>query len=93
MSKIIQIELLATGTRSEFEGMYVQSVDFEADMTLPNAVLGWFTEDIDKAKRFKDLGEALEYWKTERKRDGLRPDGKPNRPLTAFTISIINGPD
>lgn len=40
---------------------------------------------IAKARQFEDAAEALEYW---RQSAGLRADGKPNRPLTAYTVEI-----
>lgn len=90
MSVILRIEGLATGGPNQWQGHYVESCDFEADMSPgSNAAMGSFTADPLKAKQFGGPIEALEFWKTIRKRDGLRPDGKPNRPLTAFTVSII----
>ena len=41
-----------------------------------------------EAKQFADLEAALEFWKQQSKRMPLRPDGKPNRPLTAFSITF-----
>lgn len=41
------------------------------------------------AKRFESTAAAMECWR--RVADPphhLRPDGKPNRPLTAFTVAI-----
>lgn len=48
------------------------------------------TSDPAKALRFADQEDAMVLW---RKSNGLRPDGRPNRPLTAFTISIEPLPD
>jgi hypothetical protein len=42
----------------------------------------------DKAKQFADMEAALEFWKQQSKRRPLRPDGKPNRPLTAYTVTF-----
>lgn len=93
MPKVIKIIGFADDRVCPFEGAYIHSVDFEADMSNFKSSLGKFTRDINKAKRFDNIGEALEFWKTIRHRDGLRPDGKPNRPLTAFTVDIINAPE
>lgn len=41
--------------------------------------------DIAKAKRFENAIEALTY---SRRSNGMRPDGRPNRPMTAYTIEI-----
>ena len=40
--------------------------------------------DKSKAKRFGSMVEVMIEWKREH---GLRPDCKPNRPLTSFTMS------
>jgi hypothetical protein len=43
------------------------------------------------ARRFPDAAEALRYWKQQH---GTRStDGMPNRPLTAFHISIVPAED
>lgn len=41
------------------------------------------TDDPRLAQRFPTINAVCEAWKTE---IGTRPDGRPNRPLTAFTI-------
>jgi hypothetical protein len=37
---------------------------------------------------FEDHAAAMEVWTRQSRVRPLRPDGKPNRPLTAYTISI-----
>lgn len=44
------------------------------------------TTDRWRAYRFPDFGAAMGAWKTQSLVRPLRPDGKPNRPLTAFTV-------
>lgn len=44
--------------------------------------------DPAKALRFDTLGEAWEFWRQPSTVRPVRPDGQPNRPLTAFTVSI-----
>jgi hypothetical protein len=44
-----------------------------------------FTDDLAKAKRMTQK-EAFETWTYA---IGTRPDGKPDRPLTAFTVEIV----
>ena len=46
------------------------------------------THDPSKAKRFVDAKAALQYWRRESTVQPYRSDGKPNRPLTAFTVEI-----
>ena len=44
------------------------------------------TSEPSKALTFETAGDAMECW---RSKDGtIRPDGKPSRPLTAFTVSV-----
>lgn len=45
------------------------------------------TRILEKAMRFNTLEEVMETWKTQSKTLPLRSDGKPNRPLTAFSMS------
>lgn len=61
------------------------------DPNKPTEPLGGFSSDIAKAKRFEDHGEALEFWRQQRTiNGGYRPDGKPDRPLTAFGVELVN---
>jgi hypothetical protein len=45
------------------------------------------TRDIRQAKRFVDLGSLFTEWKRQSNIKPLRPDGKPNRPLTAYSMT------
>lgn len=47
------------------------------------------TVDPKKAMRFSSFGEAHELWVTQSTTVPFRPDGRPNRPLTAFTVEIV----
>jgi hypothetical protein len=47
-----------------------------------------WTTDRAKARRFADLRAAMECWRQVPKARPVRPDGKPNRPLTAFTVTF-----
>jgi hypothetical protein len=48
-----------------------------------------FTLKPAAAKSFPGPSEALEFWRTQSKTVPMRPDGKPNRPLTAYTVEIL----
>jgi hypothetical protein len=43
------------------------------------------TDKPERALRFPDSPAAFKFWKQQY---GRRRDGKPNRPLTAFTVEI-----
>lgn len=45
-----------------------------------------FTASPALAMPFESAGDVLDYWRTQSKTFPLRPDGRPNRPLTAFSI-------
>lgn len=49
---------------------------------------GYFetTDSRDEAMKFADLVEFHECWTQVSNTRPTRPDGKPNRPLTAFTV-------
>ena len=76
-------EAAVTGT--VVEGAYLEWAD-------PNANNGdgderW-THDLARAKKFSTFMEAMACWKTQSAVRPLRPDGRPNRPLTAFSVTV-----
>lgn len=48
------------------------------------------TTDPSKARRFASLDELFNAWRAQSTVLPLRPDGRPNRPLTAFTIEPVS---
>jgi hypothetical protein len=70
----------------EIEDQYLVSFDFDA---MRGTGYGIFTDKPEHAMRFKTLRDAMEFWRTQSTIKPLRPDGMPNRPLTASTISIF----
>lgn len=83
--KVIRAIAFANGAPCPVAGQYVRNVDFEY-----NNGQGFvdFTDNPAKAMQFTDAGEALSFWRTQSQTVPLRPDGKPNRPLTATTVVI-----
>ncbi len=49
------------------------------------------TPDIEQATKFEGV-DAFVLWRTPDPRAPVRDDGKPNRPLTAFTVEIEEYP-
>jgi len=43
------------------------------------------------ARQFETPGQAMEYWRRVSTTHPVRRDGKPNRPLTAYTVEITQG--
>jgi hypothetical protein len=67
------------------EGSYVE--EFDPDAENGRGVLKG-TRDKSKAKKFADAKEAMEFYRQQSTVRPLRPDGHPNRPLTAYSVSI-----
>lgn len=49
--------------------------------------------DPRKALRFPTAAEAFAFWRTQSTVRPLRDDGRPNRPLTACTVTIEEIPE
>jgi hypothetical protein len=74
----------ANGVPCPHAGQYLLSFDHEHDDGL-----GWgeFTKNRAKAKRFDTREELFEFWTRVPKCRPLRPDGQPNRPMTALSVT------
>jgi hypothetical protein len=83
---IIQIMGAAPDGRPPPHATYLQSMDFEAADGRGHVV---FTHAQDEAMAFKDTIEAMSFYRTQSSSKPLRPDGKPNRPLTAYNVALI----
>jgi hypothetical protein len=66
-------------------GQYLQSCDFEACNGRGYVT---FTAALSKAMKFASKNDAFVFYLTKSKTVPLRPDGKPNRPLTAYLVTI-----
>jgi hypothetical protein len=93
---VIKIEGLANGMPSAFDGQYLVEYDpcrdgVEPGTGRPMACHLVTTADKDKALQLP-IGDALKLWKKVDARDPhggrYEPDGKLNRPLTAFTVTF-----
>jgi hypothetical protein len=86
---VIRAAGYADGTKSPYDGMFLAWFDPTADV---GADVGGWTPDPTRAMTFGAADEAFVYWKSPLLNpDGtvmLRPDGKAERPLTAFNVSI-----
>lgn len=89
---VMRIISLVDGTRTPFDGKFVKEYDPSRDgvdpLGAPMIAHVVVTVDRTKAMKFKDLAEARDTWMLVDPRRPVRPDGQPNRPLTAFNISI-----
>ena len=66
---------------------YVKSYDPNANDGQGDAT---FTADINEALKFKDIMEAWRFAMQVPAKKPWRADGKPNRPITAFTLEYID---
>jgi hypothetical protein len=82
MTTVMRLAGDALGNAHPADGSWLRDCDFEV-----NGGHGHIktTRDLAAAKRFADLAEALAFLKRVPECHPTRDDGKPNRPLTAFT--------
>lgn len=73
----------------ELTGQYLESFDHDG---ADGFGYGIFTDDPSKAMKFTDAKSALDFWKKKSMVRPLRADGRPNRPLTASTITLEQVP-
>jgi hypothetical protein len=88
MSFVLKILAVSHGDGSFLpmpEPVYLKSYDIEAHDGRGSAE---WTYDRDGATQFVSLEHAARTWQTQSKIRPLRPDGKPNRPLSAFTVEV-----
>lgn len=75
-----------TGQREMVQrGAYLETFNVNAHNGRGSAT---WTHDLAKAMKFSDSLDAADVWRTQSTVLPTRPDGKPNRPLTAFTVEI-----
>lgn len=86
MANIIQIVGLAVGGDSPLDGQYVH--DFDPDGYAGRGNLR-ATDDPARAKRFENAIAAWEFWRAQSTVKPMRDDGRPNRPLTAYTVKVL----
>lgn len=86
--KILGIQILgpAVGGASPYNDTFLVGCDF-------NGRDGWGTYDVSgdpgDARRFKTMADAVDYYRRTSDVRPIRPDGRPNRPLTALTVEVI----
>lgn len=86
MSAVIKLIGLANGRPTHHDGRYLVDADIETGSMLPVVST---TSHIEQALRFDNFDSAIEYWKRQAQGRRIRPDGKPNRPLTVYTVEVV----
>lgn len=92
MPYIIRVLMDVPDQRVPVGRLYIESCDFEFDDGHPkNERRGKaaLTGDPRRAKPFESFGDAHKFWATQSTTRPVRADGKPNRPLTAYTVEIV----
>lgn len=83
---VIKIEGLVVGPPTEYDGEYLLSYD--PGIGKPGECILDTVRDPQLAKKFPDMVEARKEWMRIDPREPMRFDGKPNRPLTSFSVSF-----
>jgi hypothetical protein len=81
----IKIVSFANGKPCNEAGSYIKNFDAEAYPARGSVLLTW---SPDEARLFRDQQQAYEFWQTQSKHEPIRPDGRPNRPLTAYNVTV-----
>jgi hypothetical protein len=69
--------------------LYLKSADVDANGGRGSLVL---VSDIKDAKTFGSPFEAMDLWNKQSSVRPLRPDGQPNKPLTAYHAAFEHVP-
>jgi hypothetical protein len=91
MSDVCVVRLLGltNGQSTEYDGQYLVEYDPGRDGVRGLLCHLVTTPDVNQATRFT-AEAALTLWRMVDPRKPTRPDGKPNRPLTAFHTEMFN---
>jgi hypothetical protein len=84
---VIYILGFPDGAACSAAGLYVRACDVDAHAGRGKVDA---TPDIDRAMQFPDAFAAYTYLKRASTIQPLRDDGKPNRPLTAYTVELVD---
>lgn len=80
------------GESTEFDGKWLAEYDPTRQGRSPDGrPMIAHVRVVEDPKQAMVFADAEEAWKLWRKPDGMREDGKVNRPLTAFTVEFLNG--
>lgn len=89
---VIRVICMADGEPGAYDGRFLEW--YNPNLSPDDSVdMGGFTPDISKAMKFPDAGAALACWNQERVIGSPRFDGRPNKPLTAFTVEVVRVED
>jgi hypothetical protein len=94
--KIIRVLGLVNGPTTSFDGQYVLEYDAGRDSREPGThnlmTCHLRTTPNPRQATQYTTEQAHQLWTQTDPRNPTRPDGKPNRPFTAFTIALEPAP-
>lgn len=83
---VIKIIESSSGMPTPHDGRYLASYNPDTEYgTLEMAT----TDDLSQAMRFVDANAVFRFWMSVSELQPVRPDGKPNRPITFLSVEII----
>lgn len=89
---VLRLDTLVSGDRHPLEGRYVKQYHpGPASMPLRQCLL-LTTRHVSAAKVYASHIEAHAEWTRVDPREPMAPNGRPNRPLTAWNVSIEPAP-
>jgi hypothetical protein len=74
---------------SDPSGQYLREFDLEFAGGIGSAT---WTPDISEAHAFPTFEAAFNTWRATSATCPLRDDGRPNKPLTAYSVTFEEGP-
>ena len=81
------VRMRIVGVNDPWPGPAVYLAAFDIDANEGRGEV-WVTRQPEHAMIFASAQETLTTWRRHSKIRPLRPDNRPNRPLTAYTIEI-----
>lgn len=82
----IKCVALNSGLEAGPAGQWLKSYDPDGMGGRGHAV---WTADPSEAMTFLDVGAAVKCWQQQSEKAPTRDDGRPNKPLTAYTVEVI----
>jgi hypothetical protein len=90
MAYVIRIDWVGgagSKEKSEHDGRFLSRFNPDAHRGMGQV---WTVSGPREARQFDSGAQAVEFYKQTSKVKPVREDGEPNRPLTAFTVSIYD---
>lgn len=88
MSYLMRLVGLSNGQPHPYDGQYVVEYDPNGPADQPDVCTLTVTSDKSQARQFDSAWDAREYMMQPDPRRPDRGDGKPSRPLTAFSVAM-----